>query len=199
MKFFLSFTFFFFVAFTVVSAQQGHPQKGAAHKNGRISGKVIDKSSRRALEYVSISAFNNSGEMVGGSVTDHSGEFIIKKLPLGTYKIEFSFIGYKPIVKNEIILSKNRSEFDLGKVFLNVDSETLSTVEVVGDHPAVRYELDKKIIDVTNLNTAASQTALEVLETVPSITVDIDGNVSLRGSSSFTSVSYTHLTLPTKA
>ncbi len=190
MKLFVNFLLVFFFSISLLSAQHGPPQSGGhgghSSANGMISGKIIDKSTRRALEYVSISITNEKGELVKGSVTDQSGIFIIKKVPFGHYKLECRFIGYQPTIKENIILSKNRSEYDLGKISLKIDSETLSTVEIVGDKAAIRYELDKKIIDVSNLNTAASQSALEVLETVPSVTVDIDGNVSLRGSSSFT-------------
>ncbi len=189
MKLLLNLILVFTLSIGNLYAQHGSTKNGGhnMHRspNGIISGKIIDKS-KNGLEYVSIAATNLKGEMVGGSVTDASGIFTIKKLPFGIYKLEISFIGYQPLVKEGITLSKNKSEIDLGKILLNLDSETLSTVEVVGNKPAVRYELDKKIIDVSNLNTAASQTALEVLETVPSVTVDIDGNVSLRGSSSFT-------------
>lgn len=190
MKFIANIIIVFIFSFSTISAQHGPPKNGGhgrhSSPNGIISGKVIDKSTRGALEYVSISITNEKGELIKGSVSDQSGIFIIKKVPFGKYKLECSFIGYQPTVKENIILSKNRSEFDLGKISLRVDSETLSTVEIIGDKPAIRYELDKKIIDVSNLTTAASQSALEVLETIPSITVDIDGNVSLRGSGNFT-------------
>jgi hypothetical protein len=87
---------------------------------------------------------------------------------------------------NDISLSGGSQQKDFGDIYLSTDQEVLQSVEVTVDKPLVTYEIDKKVVNVENMTTVASGTAIDVLQNIPSITVDMDGNVSLRGSSGFT-------------
>ncbi len=163
--------------------------QGAGGKSGvaTFSGKVIDESTKKAMEYVTVALFSTKdSSLVTGAITDGVGEFKLTGIALGKYYARFSFIGYKNKIINEIEFSPSKREIDLNKVVLAPDQELLEDVTVVADKPAVVYEIDKKVVNVENMTTVASATAIEVLENIPSISVDIDGNISLRGSTGFT-------------
>jgi outer membrane receptor protein involved in Fe transport len=104
----------------------------------------------------------------------------------GNYLVRFSFIGYKNKYVPNIKIDKDNQSFDFSKVEFSADQEVLESVEITVDKPVVTYEIDKKVVNVENMTTVVSATALEVLQNIPSITVDMDGKVRLRGSSGFT-------------
>ena len=98
--------------------------------------------------------------------------------------LRVTFIGYKTLFIE--VDFKNNKLIDLKEVIIFPSVELLKGVEVRSDQPMVTFEIDKKVINVEQMNTVVSQTAVQVLANVPSISVDIDGNVSLRGSQGFT-------------
>jgi hypothetical protein len=154
---------------------------------GQISGKIIDKNSNKPMEYATITVFRmRTMELTSGITSGKNGEFLLDSIKGGMYQIRFSFIGYATKIMDSIKITPQNSGVDLGKILLSSTENQLDEVDVTSDKAFVRYEIDKKVIDVSNLNTTASESAVEVLENVPSINVDIDGNVSLRGNSSFT-------------
>lgn len=162
-------------------------QVGKSKGVGEISGRVIDSVSNQSMEYVTAALFKSKdSSLVTGAITNGVGEFVIKDIPFGSYYIRFSFIGYRNNMKRGIIISPNKKHIDFNKVILSPDQFILEDVSVVAEKPLVVYEIDKKIVNVADMNTVASATAIEVLENIPSVTVDMDGNVSLRGSSGFT-------------
>ena len=81
---------------------------------------------------------------------------------------------------------ENEKSINLGDIFISPSVELLKGVEVLADKPMVTYEIDKKVVNVEQMNTVTSQTAVQVLANITSVSVDIDGNVSLRGSQGFT-------------
>jgi outer membrane receptor protein involved in Fe transport len=169
----------------MIGQRSGGPIKGKG--GGEITGKVIDSETQKAMEYVTVALFKEKdSSLVTGQITDTKGEFYLKELPLGKYYLRFSFIGYKNTFKRNILLGPNQLNIDFNKVILSPDQEVLEDVEVIVDRPQIVYEIDKKVVNVEDMNTVASATAIEVLENIPSITVDMDGNVSLRGSAGFT-------------
>ncbi|MCT4582583.1 MAG: TonB-dependent receptor [Flavobacteriales bacterium] len=177
--------FFLFSSLFMIGQRSGGPIKGKG--GGEITGKVIDSETQKAMEYVTVALFKEKdSSLVTGQITDTKGEFYLKELPLGKYYLRFSFIGYKNTFKRNILLGPNQLNIDFNKVILSPDQEVLEDVEVIVDRPQIVYEIDKKVVNVEDMNTVASATAIEVLENIPSITVDMDGNVSLRGSAGFT-------------
>ena len=159
---------------------------GSFAQRGHLMGRVVDEKSRQNMNYVTVSIHQfGDTSLVTGGITSEDGRFKLNDIPLGkTYLFKCTFIGYTNIYTNvDFTLSKT---IDLGDVVLSPANEILDAVEVVADKPMITYEIDKKVINVEDMNTVVSQTAVEVLATIPSITVDMDGNVSLRGSSGFT-------------
>ncbi len=165
--------------------QPNHKGKGHNAIKGEIFGNIIDSTTNQSMGYVTILAKKQpENEMTGGTVSLANGNFSIENLPAGNYNLEVSFVGYKTrVIKN---IKVNQEQITHSFKNLTLSPKVLDAVEVVGEKPFVTYEIDKKIINVEDQITNTSQTALEVLENAPSVTVDADGNVSLRGSSSFT-------------
>ncbi len=164
----------------------GHKGGNRPDIKGQISGKVIDTDTKKPMEYVTVAVMRmRNQQVITGATTDKIGEFVIKDVPGGMYSVKLSFLGYETMIVDSVRINPKSMEVDLGKLNLSSTQNELGPVEIVSES-AVRYEIDKKVIDVSNLNVAASETAVEILENVPSINVDIDGNVTLRGSGSFT-------------
>jgi len=155
-------------------------------KGGVVKGIVLDKQTLAPIEYATIAIHSTSGTLVTGTVSDMTGEFKVNGLADGTYYAIITFLGYENQKIENIELSASHKLFDLGQIKLKPSSTELEAVEVVGEKKAFEYKIDKKVINVSKMSTAASMTAVEVLQNVPSVKVDIEGNVSLRGSTGFT-------------
>lgn len=161
------------------------PSEGMAP--GTIKGFVYDSLSRQPLEYATVSVVNaNSGTLVTGTITDETGFFRINGVEPGSYALEVTFIGYHSKRVNSIEVEKSIRSFDAGRILLASNNRSIDEVTVVGERPSMRYEIDKKVINVSQSHTSSSESAVEVLENIPSVTVSIEGDVSLRGSGSFT-------------
>ncbi len=103
----------------------------------------------------------------------------------GKYILEVRFIGYDTKIF-DLEISPEKLEVNLGEIYIKPHVLELNDVVVKGDRSPVSYQIDKKVIDVDKIQTVISGNAADVLQNVPSVTVDIEGNVSLRGSSNFT-------------
>ncbi len=161
--------------------------QGLSIKNkGSIRGRVFDQTSKQPIEFSNIVLFNQKDSVqVTGTVTDKKGIFILNNIGQGKYYLFVRFMGYSRKVFNNILVSNAKLQHDLGNIFLKPAEITLQNVVVEGQRSPISYELDKKVIDVSQMHTSISGTAADVLENVPSVSVDIDGNVSLRGSTNF--------------
>ena len=171
-----------FITFCYLSFAQTDDKKNMAN----ISGKVSDIESKIPLEYANVILFSlPDSSQVTGSITNKDGIFVLAGIPDGKYFLSVQFVGYqKKIIKNVLVTSSN--SIDLGNIFIKITSINLENVVVEGERNPVSFQLDKKVIDVSKMPTSISGNAADVLENVPSVDVDIDGNVSLRGSSNFT-------------
>lgn len=120
---------------------------------------------------------------MGGTISKSDGSFIIDGLAPGSYYLELSFIGYTAQRINDIVIEHPKQHKHLGQITLGADTQSLDEIEVLAHRPALEFKLDKKVINVSNQYTTGS--AVNLLENIPSVVVDIEGNVSLRGSSDF--------------
>jgi hypothetical protein len=143
-----------------------------------VSGKIFDTDTKEALEYATIIIASVEGNLLTGGITDSNGYFEIQ-VTKGTYNISVEFISFKTITFNEKIISENT---DLGSVFLEFNTEALDEIEIIAEKSTVEIHLDKKIYNVGKDMTVKGGTASDVLDNVPSVTVDVEGNVSLRGN-----------------
>jgi outer membrane receptor protein involved in Fe transport len=160
-----------------------------AHPNrdGIITGKVMDKNQKVAMQYTNVVFYRlPDSTMINGTITGKDGTFKFKGLKNGTYYIKVHFIGFKIKNISGIVISDKKKEVKLPVIYLEPETATLKAVEVKANRSRITYEVDKKVVNVTKDLMASAGSAVDVLENVPSIDVDIEGNVSLRGSSNFT-------------
>ncbi|MGE5860864.1 MAG: TonB-dependent receptor domain-containing protein [Ignavibacteria bacterium] len=154
---------------------------------GSISGEVHDQSTNAPIEYANIILFSaKDSAQVTGAISGTDGKFVMQGVRPGSYYANVQFIGYEKVAIDNISVGASEYNVNLGKIIIRPSAITLGNVEVSGQRNPVTYQIDKKVVDVSQIQTAVSGNAAEVLENVPSVTVDIDGNVSLRGSSNFT-------------
>ncbi|GGK58115.1 TonB-dependent receptor [Rufibacter glacialis] len=136
------------------------------------------------MEFATISLISAAtGKPVDGTVTDDRGRFTLSKVAMGTYSMTVSFIGYETFTRSTFTVSEKDPEVELGRIVLKPIQNKLKEVTVVGQKPLVEDKVDRMVYnadqDITNIGGNAS----DVLKKVPSLTVDLDGNVQLRGSS----------------
>ncbi|MCU4173469.1 TonB-dependent receptor domain-containing protein [Carboxylicivirga sp. N1Y90] len=156
-------------------------------KEGIVKGKIYDQKSKNPVEYATVAVYRSEdNSVVTGTITDNDGQFKIKGLQPGSFYIVVSFLGYDDMRYDDVLIEKGRDLIDLGDINLGAASTSLAEVEVVSERQTVEYHIDKKVVSVGKQMTSASLSAIEVLENVPSIRVDIEGNVALRGSTGFT-------------
>ncbi len=170
-------------------AIEGYSQKhqGRRVPGGLIKGNVIDAELKLPLEYVNIVLYDKATkDQITGTVTDKNGDFRLTGLKPGVYIMKAKFMGYHVNTIDPIEITRDRMYIDMGTIPLKQAVLVMDGVEVVDEKPAIEFKIDKKVINVSKHYTAVSGTAVDVLENVPSVTVDIEGNVSLRGSGSFT-------------
>ncbi len=143
-----------------------------------IFGKVIDSDTKQPLEYSTIVIKNLEGKIITGGITDSNGLFDIP-VAKGTYNISIEFISFKTkSFLNKVI----NGPTDLGTITLTIDAESLNEIEIIAEKSTVEIRLDKKIYNVGKDMTVKGGSASDVLDNVPSVSVDVEGNVSLRGN-----------------
>ena len=151
---------------------------------GIVKGKILDRQKSEPLGFVNIKVTEQgSDKFVGGGITDAGGNFNVSGLKDGKYTLTLTFMGYKDVTRQfEITPTKRDVQFKL--LYMAEDAKQLNEVTVTGQRATMKLEVDRKSFDVGQLISNAGQSASDVLDNVPSIEVDNDGNVSLRGNSS---------------
>ena len=151
---------------------------------GTVKGKILDRQKSEPLGFVNIKVTEQgSDKFVGGGITDAGGNFNVSGLKDGKYTLSLTFMGYKDVTRQfEITPTKRDVQFKL--LYMAEDAKQLNEVTVTGQRATMKLEVDRKSFDVGQLISNAGQSASDVLDNVPSIEVDNDGNVSLRGNSS---------------
>ena len=154
------------------------------HAQGNVKGDIIDTSTGEALPFVNVAVYNRTtGEFVKGAVSDAEGAFNVTGLPYGQYTLKLSYIGYTTVT-GEFALTERRRHANMKTMSMSEDSQTLEEVTVTAQRPSMRLEVDRKSFDVSQDISNAGGAASDVLENIPSVEVDTDGNISLRGNTS---------------
>jgi hypothetical protein len=151
--------------------------------NLTVSGKVLDKSSGTPLEFATVSLTDSeTSQLVNGGITDLDGNFALR-VPSGTYDIKFEYISYKSVtLSNRNITGDNQ----LPPVTLEVDAASLDEVVIRAETTEVQVRLDKRIYNIGRDLTTRGATVGDALGNIPSVTVDIEGGISLRGNQNVT-------------
>lgn len=160
---------------------------------GRLYGRIVDSKTNKGIEAASVrlfiiikdSAGKDKDSLAGGMLTKPNGDFNIENLPSkARYKLIISAIGFKEIEK-EAAFAKPAGgalEQDLGNIKLEQDADYLNAVTVTGTKPALQMGIDRKTFDVDKSLTSVGGTAIDVMKNIPSVSVDVDGNVTLRNA-----------------
>ncbi|HEV8513389.1 MAG TPA: TonB-dependent receptor, partial [Cyclobacteriaceae bacterium] len=170
--------FFFLISLGLLA----QPPRTPDLVNGKITGIVQDSTNNQGVEFATVALLDpNTQKPINGEVCDDKGKFTLSKIPSGNYIVSVSFIGYA--TKNiKVQLTDKRNEVDLGNVKLSPATKLLKAVEIVGQKPLIEEKVDRTIYNAENDATSKGGDATDVLRRVPLLTVDMDGNVSLRGS-----------------
>ena len=148
-----------------------------------VKGKIVDAGGS-ALDFVNVMLTSKSDKAsVYGAISDENGLFVVESVPAGEYELEITFVGYQTIKRAVTIKSLNE-QVALGKLVLREDAKMLGEVEVVGQASQMRFDIDKKVFNVDQNLAASGASASEMLQNIPSVDVDNEGNISLRNSSS---------------
>lgn len=168
-------TFLFFGITKGISQTSAQP--------GVISGTILDSITKLPIEYAAVGIADiSTGKIVNGSMTDAQGTFRISDLPFGDYEVQINFIGYTPATSARVSLKAESPETNVGQILLSAQAQLLEEIKVMGEAALIEAKPDKIIYNAERDVTSAGGDASDVLRKVPLLTVDIDGNVSLRGS-----------------
>ena len=164
---------------TVVFGQQPQTSGRPNFKKIKLTGTVIDQETQEVLEYATITLVNKRfPDRIQGGITDSKGKFNLYVFP-GKYNITIEYIGFDKIQYDEKVL---RADENLGTNALQIAAESLDEIELVGERTEVEIRLDKRIYNVGKDITVRGGSVADVLDNVPSVSVDVEGNIALRGN-----------------
>ena len=148
-----------------------------------VKGKIVDAGGS-ALDFVNVMLTSKSDKSaVYGAISDATGHFEVMNVPAGEYELDITFVGYQTI-KRDVSVKSLSDQVALGRLVLREDAKMLGEVEVVGQASQMRFDIDKKVFNVDQNLAASGASASEMLQSIPSVDVDNEGNISLRNSSS---------------
>ncbi len=145
-----------------------------------IQAHVFDRATKKTMPFVGV-MLSVGDSLVKGGMSDGKGVFILEGVEIGVYTLTTSFVGYESDVKTLNISGKNKA-INLGPIYLQEDAELLDDIEIIAQESQMKFEVDKKVFSVDQNISSAGGSVSEVLENVPSVEVDPEGNISLRSS-----------------
>lgn len=180
-----SFLILFLAVVPFFSANAQFALGGAAKPTvtGRIVAVILDSLTKKPIDYASISLLNaKDGKSVNGAVTDTKGKVVLQNVSPNDYKLSIGFMGYK----TKTLLLKTTPEkpdYNAGVIYLSTVAGNLKEVEITGQKALIENKVDKLVYNAEQDITNAGGDATDVMRKVPMLSVDINGNVQLRGSS----------------
>ncbi|RBL90721.1 TonB-dependent receptor [Chitinophaga flava] len=162
---------------TLMAQQPGG--KNPVANTGSIYGKLQDAQTGKPVEYASVAILRPDSSVLTGMLSKPNGDFNFDNLTIGKYILKINFIGYEVFFK-PVQLSGKTTTMDAGNIKLHPNVKSLAAVNVVGEKPAFTMAIDKRVFNVEKNLASIGGTATDVLKQVPSVSVDIDGNVSVR-------------------
>ncbi len=171
-----------FIVLILLSSQLLFSQKDIS-KYYTITGKILDQDSNKPLEYATI-IFKNSDSLTiaSGAITNSNGQFSIDILK-GNYIISIEYLSYKTKIISNSTITKN---LNLGTILLEFDTELLNEISIKAEKKAIEFATNKLIFNVEKDISSAGSSALEILNNIPSVSVDPNGSISLRGQDNVT-------------
>jgi len=180
MKIFSTLLILLFIPFIGESQERQRPKGNPPQQREmfELKGIIHEKEADIPLEFATIIVRPLKGKQVFGGMTNAKGKFAFE-VPEGRYNINFEFLSFQTISIENVEVNK---DLDLGEIFLEEDAESLDEIELIAEKSTMEIKLDKKIYNVGKDMTVKGGTASYVLDNVPSVTVDAEGVVSLRGN-----------------
>jgi len=161
------------------------PCSFAQQSTGKITGQIIDPKNN-PVPYATVTLLKTDSSVVNGDLTREDGAFSIESVPPGRFLLRINIIGFRERFVENIVLTPEAPSRNLSKIKLTTDEQQLEEVQIVGEKAMMELQVDKKVFNVEKNITATGGSATDVLQNVPSLTVDQEGNVSLRGKSNVT-------------
>lgn len=153
-----------------------------AQGTGRLTGAVVSAATGQPLAYASVAAVSATGQPVGGGVGANDGRFVLAGLPPGTYSVRVSLLGYQELVRPGVVVPAGGGEVALGALPLAAAAQKLGEVVVQARRPLVEELVDRTVYHAENDATTRGGDAADVLRRVPLLSLDLEGNVSVRGN-----------------
>ncbi len=148
-----------------------------------VVGKVVEASTGEPMEFVDVVLFNNESEdFITGVITDEKGQFLFEDPALGKYHVQVSFVGYETKKSRAFSVTPGKRT-DLGEIRIEINVLLLEEVEVVGQRSILNLGIDRKVYNVEEDILSQTNSVTEILQNLPSVTVDVNGQVNLRGTS----------------
>jgi outer membrane receptor protein involved in Fe transport len=160
---------------------------GQTANHSTIKGKIIEQETKESIEFVNVSLFITSdSSLVTGLVTDRNGEFCFTDVQDGNYYIQISCIGFETSIISNISAGYKNYLIDLGTITLRVSNILLNDVDIISQKSAQNNSIDRKVYNVEKDILSQTGSVSDILQNIPSVSVDVDGTVSIRGSSNIT-------------
>ena len=154
-------------------------------QKGIITGVLFEKNNHERIPYGTLVVTNNATQKTSSNFANSKGEFTIEKLDIGEYDLSISFVGYEKFTQKGIKIENKSSKVNLGEIVLINTAVTLKGVEVTANQKTMLSKIDRQIFRASDFETAKGGTAADILSKLPSIAIDPDGTISVRGSSDF--------------
>lgn len=153
-----------------------------AQQSGAVTGKILDTKTQAPVPYASIGLRDTSMKIISGVITNEKGDFEINEIPAGRYKLQVQYVGYR-LFEKDIIITPEKAKQHLGNLLLERNVTDLNEHVVTGEKSQVMLQMDKKVFLVGKDILSQSGSAIDILDNIPSVTVDAKGVVSIRGNS----------------
>ncbi|WP_071781128.1 TonB-dependent receptor [Adhaeribacter aquaticus] len=155
--------------------------------NGSISGTILDAANQQPVAYATVTLLDpTSGKVLDGALCDDAGKFKIVKVGPGTYRVAVSFVGYETRNIDNVRVADRNSDVNLGAIKVNGSAQVLKEVTIEGQRALIEEKVDRTVYNAENDISNRGGDATDVLRKVPMLSVDMDGNVSIRGSQNLT-------------
>ncbi len=148
---------------------------------GTISGTVIDKNLKQPIPYATIVVNDGANKLVSGGITKEDGTFLIPDIPNGNYTLKVQFIGYTSYTQ-PIEISRKNKDVNVGVISLEEEAQALDDVTIIAERTTIEQKIDRKVVNIGKDLTTTGGTAAEIMQNIPSVNVDQDGNIALRGN-----------------
>lgn len=180
--------FFFIISFllAVISAkgQQLPTNQSNSTAKGQITSTLVDSTTHLPVPFATVALLSETGTILTGQTTNEAGHFTFSELALGTYGLQITYVGYQPRTLTGLSLTSSQPVRSLGRLLLRPESRQLNEVRVTSQKALIEEKSDRLVYNAGSDITNKGGTAVDVLRKAPMLTVDVSGNVQIRGSSS---------------